>query len=41
MELAVYLDDPAYDIPGFHLYSFNQVESTEKWRVEMLARFEA
>jgi methylenetetrahydrofolate reductase (NADPH) len=31
-----YLDDPQLDIPGFHLFSFNDVERTERWRVETL-----
>jgi methylenetetrahydrofolate reductase (NADPH) len=26
------LDDPALDIRGFHLFSFNNVEATERWR---------
>jgi methylenetetrahydrofolate reductase (NADPH) len=30
------LDDPALDIPGFHLFSFNNVEATERWRSETL-----
>jgi len=28
------LGDPKLDIPGFHLFSFNNVESTERWRAE-------
>ena len=36
--LAPYLDDPVLDIPGFHLFSFNDVERTERWRQEALAR---
>jgi methylenetetrahydrofolate reductase (NADPH) len=32
--LVPYLDDPAINVPGFHLYSFNDVERTEKWRAE-------
>jgi methylenetetrahydrofolate reductase (NADPH) len=34
--LRPYLDDPLLDIPGFHLFSFNDVERTERWRVETL-----
>lgn len=30
--LAPYLGDRRYDIRGFHLFTFNQVESTERWR---------
>jgi len=37
-ELAPYLEDPAYDICGFHIYCFNQVEKTERWRHEFLER---
>ena len=32
--LAPNLDDPELDIPGFHLFSFNNIERTERWRVE-------
>ena len=34
--LTPYLGDLAYNIAGFHIYTFNQVESTEKWRQQML-----
>lgn len=34
--LLVHLDDPQLDIPGFHLFSFNNVEKTERWRLETL-----
>jgi methylenetetrahydrofolate reductase (NADPH) len=34
--LQPHLDDPLLDIPGFHLFSFNDVERTERWRVETL-----
>ncbi|MCG8421940.1 MAG: methylenetetrahydrofolate reductase [Proteobacteria bacterium] len=34
--LAPYLDDVECDIPGFHLFSFNQVESTERWRADTI-----
>jgi methylenetetrahydrofolate reductase (NADPH) len=36
--LAPYFDIPAYNIEGVHFYSFNQIESTERWRAEMLQR---
>jgi methylenetetrahydrofolate reductase (NADPH) len=36
--LYPHLDDPELDIPGFHLFSFNNVEKTERWRVEILDR---
>lgn len=32
--LKPYLADSELDIPGFHLFSFNNVEATEKWRLE-------
>ncbi len=32
--LQPHLDDPLLDIPGLHLFSFNDVERTERWRVE-------
>jgi methylenetetrahydrofolate reductase (NADPH) len=34
--LAPYVGDPDYDIAGFHIYTFNQVQSTEDWRRRML-----
>ena len=34
--LAPLLADPVANIAGFHVYTFNRVESTEKWRHEML-----
>ncbi len=34
--LAPYFGDRDYDIAGFHIYTFNQVESTEEWRRRML-----
>jgi methylenetetrahydrofolate reductase (NADPH) len=34
--LAPHLTDTTLDIPGFHLFSFNDVERTERWRQEML-----
>jgi len=37
--LEPYLADPDMNIPGFHLFSFNNVESTERWRVEACRNF--
>ena len=37
--LEPYLDDPEMNIPGFHMFSFNDVERTERWRTESLAKF--
>jgi methylenetetrahydrofolate reductase (NADPH) len=34
--LHPHLGDPVLDIPGFHLFSFNDVERTERWRVETM-----
>ena len=34
--LAPYVGDRDYDIAGFHIYTFNQVQSTEEWRRRML-----
>jgi methylenetetrahydrofolate reductase (NADPH) len=39
--LAPYAGDRHYDIAGLHLYTFNQVESTEQWRQRMLGAQEA
>ena len=33
-----HVDDATLDIPGFHLFSFNNVEVTERWRQETLRR---
>ena len=35
-KLAPYAGDRDYDIVGLHIYTFNQVESTERWRRRML-----
>jgi len=35
-ELAPYVGDQDYKIAGFHIYTFNQVENTEKWRRRIL-----
>lgn len=36
IELAPYVSDPAYDIRGYHVYCFNEVEKTEQWRHDFL-----
>jgi methylenetetrahydrofolate reductase (NADPH) len=33
------LGDPDFNIEGFHLYSFNDIERTERWRAEAFNRF--
>lgn len=38
--LQPHLGDPVLDIPGFHLFSFNNIEATERWRSEALGRLE-
>ena len=35
--LAPLIGDPAANVEGLHLYTFNQVETTEEWRREYLA----
>jgi methylenetetrahydrofolate reductase (NADPH) len=37
--LAPYISDPEMNIPGFHLFSFNDVERTEKWRLDSSEKF--
>jgi len=37
--LSPYLTDRQIGIPGFHLFSFNDIERTERWRCETLARY--
>jgi len=39
--LAPYAGNEHYDIAGLHLYTFNQVESTVRWRQQMLGHQEA
>jgi len=34
--IQAHLGEPDLDIPGFHLFSFNDVERTERWRQETL-----
>lgn len=36
--LQPHLDNAVLDIPGFHLFSFNDVERTERWRVTTLEK---
>lgn len=35
--LAPLLADPVANVAGFHVYTFNRVETTEEWRRDMLA----
>jgi len=35
------LADPAANVAGFHVYTFNELARTERWRREMLARLDA
>ena len=37
-DLTPAVADPALGVAGFHLYSFNEVERTERWRRAALAR---
>ena len=39
--LADQVADPAANVAGFHLYTFNEVARTERWRREALARLES
>jgi methylenetetrahydrofolate reductase (NADPH) len=39
--LAASLADPGSRVAGLHLYTFNEVKRTERWRREMLARLGA
>ena len=38
---GVSLEDPERKVRGFHVYTFNEVEKTEAWRLEALRRAEA
>jgi methylenetetrahydrofolate reductase (NADPH) len=35
-ELGPYVGDQDYNIAGFHIYTFNQVGSTEEWRQRII-----
>lgn len=37
--LEPYLGDPEINTPGFHLFSFNDIERTERWRKETFEKF--
>lgn len=39
-DLTPTLADPAMNVAGFHMYTFNEVEKTERWRRRALARLE-
>jgi methylenetetrahydrofolate reductase (NADPH) len=39
-DLEPFYDDPFYNVIGFHVYTFNQVEKTERWRQETLAHLQ-
>ena len=40
-DLTPTVTDPAANVAGFHLYSFNEVARTERWRRETLERLSA
>jgi methylenetetrahydrofolate reductase (NADH) len=35
------LDDPLSGVAGFHVYTFNELATTERWRLETLRRLES
>ncbi|CAM04804.1 5,10-methylenetetrahydrofolate reductase [Saccharopolyspora erythraea NRRL 2338] len=37
-ELSPHLADPAYGIAGWHFFTFNEVDRTDRWRQDLLAR---
>jgi methylenetetrahydrofolate reductase (NADPH) len=39
-ELTPCATDPAARVAGFHLYTFNEVERTERWRLRLLERLD-
>jgi methylenetetrahydrofolate reductase (NADPH) len=39
--LAPVYADPSADIGGFHIYTFNELERTERWRQAMMERLRA
>jgi methylenetetrahydrofolate reductase (NADPH) len=40
-QLGPYVADPTANVAGFHLYTFNELEGTERWRRQTLARLGA
>jgi len=36
--LKPHLEDPRSNVGGFHIYTFNELEKTERWRSETIAR---
>jgi methylenetetrahydrofolate reductase (NADPH) len=40
LDLGPAMADTVTEISAFHLYTFNQVESTEEWRLRMMTRLE-
>ena len=38
--LRPHLDNPVLNIPGFHLFCFNNVEATETWRKQTWQRLQ-
>ncbi|ASU78311.1 5,10-methylenetetrahydrofolate reductase [Actinopolyspora erythraea] len=39
-ELSPYIVDPAYNIAGWHLFTFNEITKTRQWVVEMADRLQ-
>jgi len=39
-DIGQYKNAPDMNIAGYHIFCFNQVESTEKWRNETIARLQ-
>jgi methylenetetrahydrofolate reductase (NADPH) len=39
--LAPLVAEPELQVPGFHVYTFNEVEATERWRRDLLRRIGA
>jgi methylenetetrahydrofolate reductase (NADPH) len=39
--LAPCLDDPLANVGGLHVFTFNEVERTERWRQRTMARLRA
>ncbi|NNC23860.1 5,10-methylenetetrahydrofolate reductase [Salinisphaera sp. USBA-960] len=39
-ELATKIDDPALNIAGLHINTFNQIEATEDWRNDQLGKWQ-